>query len=132
MTTNCLLIVYNRALFRQAGLDPDRPPRTPEEFDAYAAKLTAYDKNGRFIRYGFRPGGLEVAALVFGGGWFDPATDAITADRPENIAALTWMQGYAKRYDLKRMASFESAFGSLRSANFPFFVGKVAMWATGE
>ena len=38
--------VWNRALFREVGLDPDRPPRTMDELDEYAAKLTKTDMPG--------------------------------------------------------------------------------------
>lgn len=34
------VLVYRRDLFAKAGLDPDRPPRTWQEFEQYARKLT--------------------------------------------------------------------------------------------
>ena len=46
---------YNKRLFREAGLDPDRPPRTLAELDAMAAKLTRYDAQGRLVQVGFTP-----------------------------------------------------------------------------
>jgi multiple sugar transport system substrate-binding protein len=49
-----LALVYNARLFREAGLDPDRPPQTWEELSEYARKLTI-DKtgNGVFDQIGF-------------------------------------------------------------------------------
>lgn len=54
MEATNLGLVYNRQLFREAGLDADRPPETWEELHEYAKKLTR-DKNndGKFEHVGF-------------------------------------------------------------------------------
>jgi ABC-type glycerol-3-phosphate transport system substrate-binding protein len=41
---NGLCLFYNKDLFRQAGLDPERAPRTWDEFIEYAKALTDRDK----------------------------------------------------------------------------------------
>jgi ABC-type glycerol-3-phosphate transport system substrate-binding protein len=132
VTTNTNFIVYNKRIFREAGLDSERPPRTLAELDQAAAACTQYAPDGSFRRYGYRPLGLGLWGYVFGGQWYDPSTGAVTANHPANVAALRWMASYGKRYDLSRMQSFEGSFGRDTSANGPFFVGKVAMWQTGE
>lgn len=40
-----MVIFYNKNLFEEAGLDPDRPPATWDEFLSYAQQLTR-DRNG--------------------------------------------------------------------------------------
>ncbi|MCG3158091.1 MAG: sn-glycerol-3-phosphate-binding periplasmic protein UgpB [bacterium] len=45
MEATNLGLLYNRGLFRNAGLDPDRPPQNWQELREYARKLT-FDKNG--------------------------------------------------------------------------------------
>lgn len=47
------VLYYNKDMFREAGFDPDRPPRTWEELLEYAEKLTVRDENGNVIRAGF-------------------------------------------------------------------------------
>ncbi len=49
-----MVLIYNRELFRAAGLDPNRPPRTWEEFREYAKRLTRdTDGDGRVDQWGF-------------------------------------------------------------------------------
>jgi multiple sugar transport system substrate-binding protein len=132
VTTNASFIVFNKSAFREAGLDPNTPPRTPTEVDRAAKACTKYDANGNLVRYGFRPENLDVWAYVFGGDWYDARTRRVTANDPHNIAALRWMAGYNRMFDLRKIQAFQSAFGDNDSANGPFFIGKLAMWHTGE
>ena len=132
VTTNANFILYNKRIFREAGLDPEQPPHTIDELDRAASACTRYDAQGHFLRYGFRPEGLEMWAYVFGGHWYDPSTGRLTADDPHNLAALRWFVSYSKRYDIRRLDAFSSTFGSNETVSGPFFIGKMAMWPTGE
>ena len=49
---NFMMMFINADLFKAAGLDPDRPPRTYAELLAYAKKLTIY-KGGKIIQAGY-------------------------------------------------------------------------------
>ncbi len=131
-TTNSSFIAYNKDIFKASGLNPEHIPQTIAELDQAARATTAYNADGTFKRYGFRPGSLDFWAYVFGGKWYDEKTGKITADDPHNVAALRWMVSYAKKYDITRMESFEQTFGNVQTVSGPFFVGKMAMWTTGE
>src|SRR5438094_457229 len=48
-------LYWNRRMFREAGLDPDRPPRTRAELIAAARRLTRRDSAGRLARLGLEP-----------------------------------------------------------------------------
>ena len=130
MTTNTDFIAYNKDIFKQAGIND--PPRTILQLDEDAAKCTLRDANGNFIRLGFHPAGLEMWAYVFDGRWYDPKTGKVTANDPHNVAALRWLVSFAKKYGIRKIEAFETTFGNTATVNGPFFVGKIAMWSTGE
>ena len=52
------IIYYNKDLFRQAGLDPEKPPVTWDEFYEYTKRIAALD-----------PGNIYGASLDLGTGW---------------------------------------------------------------
>lgn len=127
-------LLWNKRAFRQAGLDPDRPPATLEELEDYAARLTKRDATGHITQIGIQPlADMNVLYHVFGGRLYDPTRNAVTPDDRANIAALDW---YVKLMDrmggYQNVRSFAAGFGALQGANNPFFVGKVAMTITGE
>ncbi len=62
--SGCLALYYNVKLFKDAGLDPDKPPKTWKEMIEYAKKLTKRHKNGRL-----ETAGLALGSPEFGQGW---------------------------------------------------------------
>ncbi len=47
-----ILLYWNKQMFREAGLDPEHPPRTWDEMARYAQKLTRRDAKGQVTRWG--------------------------------------------------------------------------------
>lgn len=45
-------LYYNKKMFKEAGLDPNMPPKTFDELMQYARKLTKYDSAGKVVRSG--------------------------------------------------------------------------------
>lgn len=126
-------LFWNRDVFAEAGLDPDRPPRTLEELLGLAVKLTKRDVRGNLVRLGFQPPPVQEVLALFGGRLVDPATGEITADDPHNVEGLAW---YLRMFEAQggglRIDSFQQGFGEFDSPNHQFFVGKVAMMFAGE
>ncbi|RCW62391.1 ABC transporter substrate-binding protein [Halanaerobium sp. ST460_2HS_T2] len=50
------ILYYDRDAFKEAGLDPNRPPQTFAELKDYARKLTIKNDDGTVERYGFTLG----------------------------------------------------------------------------
>ena len=132
VTTDTGFIVFNKKIFREVGLDPLHPPTTPEELREASKRCTQISSDGTLSRYGYRPTELRTWAHVFGGDWYDPTTGSITANNPKNVAALRWMVSFNQFIDPKKAEAFQATFGNEKTTSGPFFVGKIAMWQSGE
>ncbi|HZS87570.1 MAG TPA: extracellular solute-binding protein [Chloroflexota bacterium] len=136
-----LVLLYNKDLFKKAGLDPNKPPTTISQLEQYAKKLTIYNSDGSIKQLGFMPnysnggGGANYFQLwgdVFGGSWYDAAHKKVTPTNPRNVQALTWLANYWKTYDPSKLDRFEAGFGTYLGPNDPFARGKIAMLVDGD
>ncbi|MBS1708561.1 MAG: extracellular solute-binding protein [Armatimonadetes bacterium] len=120
---------YNRKILKEAGWNPDEPPRTIEELDAMDQMVMRKDKDGRVKRAGFlpaEPGWWSWSWPYFFGGRLIDANGKISTDLPANVRAYTWMQGYAKRYGVSQIQTFRQGFGQFNSPRNAFIDGTVA------
>ncbi len=125
---------YNTDMFKQAGLDPAKPPKTFEELDADAAKMTKMDSNGHVLISGFlpaEPGWWNYGWGIFFGARLDDGHGRLTINSPENIRAYTWVQSYSKKYGASSLQSFRSGFGGFDSPQNAFMTQKNAMELQG-
>jgi multiple sugar transport system substrate-binding protein len=138
MATDVRYLYWNKAHFKEVGLDPTKPPTTWDELATYTDKLMKKTADGKVDRYGFVP-------YLYGNSWmwlygFLNKAPAISADKrtilmddPKWVETLTWMVDF---YD-KHVGSFElsnafsDALGKAGMAD-PFAAGKVSMTASGD
>ncbi len=140
-TTGCLALYYNKQIFqscasglRAAGLDPDRPPRTLDELDQYAAVLDSRDAQGNLDRAGYVPLQniyIPVMPFWFGDNIFDPQTRKFTLTSPQTLGMFQWIAGYSRRVGARTLNDFQSGLGAYDSPQNPFLAGKLAMQQHG-
>lgn len=129
------MLMYNRKLFREAGLDPNKPPKTWDELRDYAKKLTKYNADKTYASIGFIPNfgnsWFYIYSWMNGGTFMSPDGKTCTLASPENIQSMAFMKqiyddlgGYAK------VSVYQSGFQS--GELDPFFTGKVAMVINGD
>lgn len=110
MEATLLALFYNRDLFREAGLDPERPPETWDELRVYTRALTMDgDGDGRMDHYGFYVPALSASGpygvwMVLqwspflwqaGGRMMDPTQAAVRYDGTAGVQALAlWRDLY--------------------------------------
>ncbi len=134
-TPGVFAFYWNKTRFREAGLDPDRPPRTLAELDEYNRRLTKIDpKTGEIRQTGFLPEDPGWWPWVFfpwfGGQLFDGREITLGSD-PRNLAAMKWVAGISQQLGLDRLRRFKAGFGQQASPDSAFFGGKVAMVIQG-
>lgn len=112
---------------------PDKFPKTIEGMDKLVDMISRKDSRGEIELAGFlpsNPGWWNWAWGLYWGGKLIEG-DRITVNSPENVAAFTWVQSYAKRFGAKQVQNFQSGFGTFSSPQDPFMSGKVAMEMNG-
>ena len=129
------MLYYNRAVFREAGLDPDKPPRTWEELLEVSKKLTKYNADGTYQRIGFIPNygnsWLYLYSWQNGGEFMSPDRRTCTLAAPENVGALKYMTTvYDALGGIDKINIFQSGFQV--NEQDPFYLGKVGMVTTGS
>jgi len=93
-----LALFWNKKLFKDAGLDPNIPPKTLEELEAYAKKLSKYDGQGNLIQAGLamQPTGQghnwirEILFRQFGNTPYSSDYRKVTYADANGIAAFKW------------------------------------------
>lgn len=127
-------LFYNKAIFREAGLDPDRPPSTWEQLRTYSHRIDGRNAQGRITRMGFIPYiiaymGVQRTAMLMA--WQEGAQFVLDGGtrvdlaNPAMVAALEWAVDYHNDYDQNALEVFIAGFG--QADQHAFLVGKVAM-----
>jgi multiple sugar transport system substrate-binding protein len=105
-----LALFYNKDLFEAAGLDPEAPPTTTEEFLEMAQQLTQYDGNGtgieNLVKMGYAPEMTgqahhwfrEVLIRQFGGVPYSPDNREVLWNSPEGCEAFKYLSDFETTY----------------------------------
>ncbi len=131
-------ILYNKQMFRDAGLDPDQPPRTWDEMIEYSQALTVdRDGDGNNDQWGFALVGQTAGEYMFwfmpfvwnnGGRMFDDQGQVVF-DSPETREALQFWYDLAHTYNVAPVSSAQWSPGDRYNA---FVAGNLAMFLGGN
>jgi sn-glycerol 3-phosphate transport system substrate-binding protein len=128
-----VVLYYNKEAFKEAGLDPNKPPATWKEMVDYAQKLTKRDASGRVTQWGVQIPSSGFPYWLFQGLAIENGVNLMNAagtetyyDKPEVIEALQYWVDLVKRYKVHPEGIVE--WGTTPK---DFFERKVAMvWTT--
>ena len=92
-----IVLYYNKEAFKEAGLDPNRPPTTWKEMTEYAEKLTRRDASGKVTQWGVQiPSSgfpywlFQALTIENGANLMNAAGTEVYYDKPEVIGALQY------------------------------------------
>jgi sn-glycerol 3-phosphate transport system substrate-binding protein len=128
-----IVLYYNKEAFKEAGLDPNRPPGTWQEMTEYAQKLTKRDASGNVTQWGVQiPSSgfpywlFQGLAIENGVNLMNAAGTQVYYDKPEVIGALQYWVDLVDKYKVHPPGIVE--WGTTPK---DFFERKVAMmWTT--
>jgi multiple sugar transport system substrate-binding protein len=124
-------LYYDQAALEEIGL---APPQTLAELDAIAERIASAGSSQPIERYGFLPDPRRIWAwgVVFGGRFYNPTTDQITADSDPILAAADWMADYGRRYGYAEVTRFRKGDQALPGAAFPLLQKRYAVVMDGQ
>jgi multiple sugar transport system substrate-binding protein len=130
-----LALFWNKDLFEKAGLDPEQPPTTWEEFVEYAKATTERDADGKLqvAGYAFNPLGQDHH-------WFrecllrqnnaptmsDDGKSVLWNSTPEGYEAWEWFVNLVKKHEVGELSFFPD------NPFTPFELGRAAMLVDGS
>ncbi len=96
------LYFWDKDQFAEAGLDPERPPRTWDELEEFAKKLTVKNPDGSFERIGFHAAAVSNSPFLVwlylnSGRMYSDDIKEVRFDGAEGIEAMEWIVGLADR-----------------------------------
>ncbi|RKN31190.1 ABC transporter substrate-binding protein [Micromonospora musae] len=90
---------YNKSVMEKAGLDPNKPPTTRDDFTAALTELKKSGVQGFWISPFQFTGGMSFYSLIyqFGGSLFDAEVKKATFNADPAVEACTWMVDMIKQ-----------------------------------
>jgi sn-glycerol 3-phosphate transport system substrate-binding protein len=128
-----IVLYWNKELFKEAGLDPNKPPQNWDEMLAYAQKLTKHDASGNVTQWGVQIPSSGFPYWLFQGLTTPNGVELMNAagtetyfDKPEVIQALTYWVDLGRKHKVMPTGVIE--WGTTPK---DFFEKKIAMmWTT--
>lgn len=114
--TDVRVLFWNKQLFAEAGLDPEKPPTTWAELEEYADKLDVKNDDGTYSRIAFFPlwnaGFNPIWAYLNGAPLInDDGTPVINS--PEAVETMEWLKAWVDRYGgWQNLQNFKAQFGA--------------------
>ncbi len=113
--TGAYSLFYNKKIFEEAGLDPEKPPRTWDEVKEYSRKILKRE-NKKIVRMGFVPqyGTIEtplIIAFELGAKFISDDGTKVKLNDPLIEKAFQWEHDFFDVYSVEEVTAFMGGFG---------------------
>ena len=136
-TTDARALFYNRAHFKDAGLDPAKGPQSWNDLDALQDTLTQGNAKDGYKRIGTIPWYPWLEWMLYIWAMTNEGVDVWDFDKKKStmntepwLEAANWMIKYAKNYQVGAIDAFGSQFGD--NAQDPFGNGLISIMQHGN
>jgi multiple sugar transport system substrate-binding protein len=129
-------LMYNKDAFAKAGITS--PPKTLDDLEADALKMTTYNPDGSIKTLGFDPlmGFYENIPEHFSpmvdGQWFGSDGKPAIGTSPGWKALIEWQKAFVDKIGYAKLQAFTSGLGQEFNANNAFQTGQIGMEVDGE
>ncbi len=132
------MYLYNKEMLRQAGFDPEKPPKTWQEAETVAKAITKVEDAGIKV-IGLDVGATKGAVNEFpgwlytnNGNYYSEDAKQVLFNSPEGVEALEWMVNFTNQINggVDKVRDF---FAGTENAvtDLPFYLDTQAMWPQG-
>ncbi len=130
-------LYWNKDAFKEVGLDPEKPPTTPDELWADAKALTKLNPDGSIARLGFVPDdpekNLPMTSELFGCHLYDDANKKVTVNSDACVAWFNWYKTWYDTYNKNGvMTKFVASRGPAAGGGGLLYDGRLGMGIFGE
>jgi len=121
--SNSYAFFYNKRLFKEAGLDPEKPPKTWNEVLEYSSKLTRKDSKGNLSQMGFIPtyGNVQTSVIMaweLGAQMLSSDGAKVSLTNQPTVDAFNWVSDFYNQYKIKDVSTFIAGFGFAEQHGF--------------
>ena len=114
--TDVRVLFWNKQLFEEAGLDPNKPPTTWDELLQYADALDKKNADGAYDRIAFFPlwnAGFNPFWAYLNGAPLIDAEGNPVINSPESVETLEWIKQWVDRYGgWQALQDYRAKFGA--------------------
>jgi multiple sugar transport system substrate-binding protein len=130
-------LFWNKDMFKAAGLDPEKPPKTLDELVAMSKQLTKVDADGKITQAGFIPdfswSHIDLYDQRFNGDWYNADGTELTVNSDAVVNAMKWeQQFYCDGITPQQLLDFVATGGDYMASEQLFYAGKTAFQVDGE
>jgi len=120
---------WNKNVYEEVGLDPEKPPRTIAELEEHSKKILKKTATGDIERVGYAPSSFSFITFAYmrGGQFYLDNEKKVTADDPKIVEDLQWEVALMKDLDVNKVSAFWSANSEAINAGTVFPAGKMGL-----